>query len=745
MNQGRQCCPLAEILPNRIPSTKSRVCIVTQEFLGLNINGGIGTFFTRLAESLAAYGHHVTVLYAGSAVRSTDKVFTACQRNCLSKRITLDCLEKNWEFGTSQFSLRHRSYKIMRWLEEREMDFDIVHFPDWEGMGYYPMLLKRQSISFANTIFVLGLHGPSLWGFDGIRLFDDLRLLDFDFMESECVRLADVVYSHNQYMVDWVSKQGWALPECVVVQKNVAPLVIPALSPLRTLPVRELVFFGRREERKGIVIFCDAVERSKIYLDKTMRVTFLGKDTLIGGVQSHQYLRTRTRNWKCSVKLVTPERAEETLDYLQKEGRLAVIPSLIENSPYTIVECLCLQIPFIASDVGGIPELIMSEDRRSTCVAPHVDALAQALVERVTKGVRPSQASFDFNQNREEWCAWHSVLGRQARRKSQDFQRCRRPLVSVVVVHFDRPAFLQQALESLYQQTYTNFEVVLVDGGSTTIAAQTMLKSLEPKFSSKGWKIVYDDDNYLGASRNFGARHARGEYLLFMDDDNYAKPDEIDTFVAAALKTGADILTCANEMFCSPRCPNPDKAGRHIWLPLGPALAAGVFDNVFGDANALIRKSSFEAVGGFSEDVGIGNEDWEFFARAVLHGLNLQVVPRVLFWYRNHNRRLSNEVPLERSLLRSLRPYLEACPASLRNVFRFALGAAKKRTAGQVPKGGRHAGKTPRTGKQCRVAKKAKYPLQRTKTSAQPRHDDRSDLFADVKLKSGGRKWKLRR
>ena len=142
----------------------------------------IGTFYTSLAETLANDGHQITVLYSGSANRSNDLTFLKCQEDCLVKGIEIACLPENWEFGSSKFSFRHRSFKVMRWLEQRDGAFDIVHFPDWEGMGYYPALLKHQGLALQTTLLVVGLHGPTLWSMDSVRLLSDLRMLDFDFI-----------------------------------------------------------------------------------------------------------------------------------------------------------------------------------------------------------------------------------------------------------------------------------------------------------------------------------------------------------------------------------------------------------------------------------------------------------------------------------------------------------------------------------------------------------------------------------
>ena len=58
-------------------------------------------------------------------------------------------------------------------------------------------------------------------------------------------------------------------------------------------------------------------------------------------------------------------------------------------------------------------------------------------------------------------------------------------------------------------------------------------------------------NGYLGAARNAGWRTANGEFVLFMDDDNYAKPNEVTVMIQAALRTKADVVTCLNDYLAS--------------------------------------------------------------------------------------------------------------------------------------------------------------------------------------------------
>ena len=111
-------------------------------------------------------------------------------------------------------------------------------------------------------------------------------------------------------------------------------------------------------------------------------------------------------------------------------------------------------------------------------------------------------------------------------------------MVSVCLVHYDRPDNLSQAIKSLQEQSYPGpFEVVIVDDGSPSPDTQAALDRFEAELPGARWRILRKANGYLGAARNSAAALARGDYLLFMDDDNLAKSNMIETFVTAA-RTG---------------------------------------------------------------------------------------------------------------------------------------------------------------------------------------------------------------
>lgn len=248
------------------------------------------------------------------------------------------------------------------------------------------------------------------------------------------------------------------------------------------------------------------------------------------------------------------------------------------------------------------------------------------------------------------------------------------PFMSVVMTHFNRPRLCRQAIQSVRDQDYPphRMELVLVDDASTHPDAQSFLDEIQPEFDQRGWTIIRSKVNqYLGGARNTGFRASKGEYVMFMDDDNYAKPHEVRTFATAMSKGGADILTSFVQFFWSAESPlNAEEVSgdRPSYLFLGGDREVGAFKNCFGDANCCVKRSAFEAIGGYTEDKNVGFEDWEMYANATLRGFRVDIIPESVYYYRFTKGSMQRSTDYLRNRRRSLRPYLHSLPPEVHPV-----------------------------------------------------------------------------
>ncbi|HUZ06506.1 MAG TPA: glycosyltransferase family 4 protein, partial [Candidatus Paceibacterota bacterium] len=427
-----------------------KICMASCEFIGPIRNGGIGTAYTAMAQALIKAGHHVTLFYTQGKKCENE---TIAHWENLYRKQGLRFVTRPSDSALRIDAPAHavRSYETYRWLKNEE--FDLVHFPEWGGDAYYSLLARHQGIAFARTLFCVGTHSPTAWLKEAnSELYSQPRDLEVDFMERRCVALADFVVSPCQYMLHWMRDRGFELPTRSFVQQNILPRSAHRETPPEipaNRQVSEIVFFGRLETRKGIDLFCDALDRLISFPDlKNMRFTFMGKAATVGGRDSQAYIRSRAEKWPWSLKLLSDLDQPGAMRYLQQPGRLAVIPSLMENSPYTVLECLGSRIPFLASRVGGISELIAPEDLEIATFLPRAADLADLLQRTIQSGERAWKPAVEVNATEAAWVAWHDGLLESSAGKlfPPDDLQPEKPRVSVCVAHFNRPQMLKQAL-----------------------------------------------------------------------------------------------------------------------------------------------------------------------------------------------------------------------------------------------------------------------------------------------------------
>ena len=191
--------------------------------------------------------------------------------------------------------------------------------------------------------------------------------------------------------------------------------------------------------------------------------------------------------------------------------------------------------------------------------------------------------------------------------------------VSVVIPCYNGGAYLADALATLRAQTYRDFEVIVVDDGSDDPGTLRVLDGLGPEA-----RLVRQDNRGLPAARNAGMAAASGAMVLPLDCDDGLEPEFLERTVAALDA-------------------NPDAAFAFSHLRLTGerqgvlAKDYNFFTQLFLNQLpycVLMRKQTWEGLGGYDETMRRGYEDWEFNIRAGANGLFGVRVPEALFRYR---------------------------------------------------------------------------------------------------------------
>jgi len=630
--------PPLPVLDGGVFTRPLKVCFSVPEFLGFPNRGGIGQAYAAFAEVLAKAGHDVTVLIAADFAPG-DPQMSVVEEGAKALGVHLVFLpEPPFRCTTVLNSGSHPiiAYRAWYWLKDR--NFDVIHFTDYLTSGFFCVSEKRAGLGFQDTLLCVSLHSSSRWCREGDDIFiSKFSMLETDFLEQRTAELADLVIVPSHCIAKWAVSNGWNLTAPLYHQCNLIriPEAYTSLTTAAPSSVKEIVFFGRLQPRKGLLEFCEAIDQLDPALLTNVSITFLGSH-VTAPMDSRSYLAQKTAAWSAKVSVLDQCSRDEALEYLLRPGVLAVLPSRVENSGMALYECLVLGIPFLAANVAGNPELIRPQDRELVLFEVSAMAIAKKLAAAL---VIPPQAipSRSLPADCEaRWVGWHNELA--AQRSSALRSDCSPdalPRVSVCLVHYNQPELVIKAIESLEAQTYPNFEVVLVDDGSTQPEALAGLLEIEKRFAVRGWRVLRQENSYIGAARNHAAREANGEFLMFMDDDNIAKPEEIACFVKGSLTSGQDVVVSTMDCFEGMGDPLPaGHPGHWRQLFLGGPISAALFQNTLGDANFFVRRTVFESLGGFFEAKQITGEDQHFLAKAELAGHRILLIPESLYHYR---------------------------------------------------------------------------------------------------------------
>ena len=648
-----------------------KICIVSSEFQSMSIDSDTGIYYTLLGEYLARVGCSVTFLYA-HGLHLDNNYITHWVNYHKNKGIELVAIKIENYVSVIEAV---RSYEVYRWLKANDI-FDYIHFSCYQGLGYYSVTAKKQGLAFRNTKLFVNLFITTQYLKEVDKQFVQQSDLYLDFMERESVALSDCLISNSQYILNWVSSRSWKMPIKTLVQTFVKDYnhTSKKNNNIYNHNTKEIIYYGDFSANDGLFIFCNSLdqlcERVKTSITKVVFI-YKKKDSL--EINNTEYLAKKAKVWHWKTEVITNFNLADVVDYSNHEDRLVVLPYLYSKSTIEIYEFLTSGIRFISSQLYTVSEYMLNEDIEIFSFKLSPEALAKKIKTIVINGIGTPRINLNLKNHKNFWINFYNLKEPNYHLKFDDYKDSSSwPKVSICLVTHNRAHFLIQAIKSIKNIIYPNFDVILVDDGSDNPNAIELLVKLESDFNLNGWSIIRQSNKYLGAARNTAVRNSKSEFILFMDDDDIALPNEIELMVKAAVNTGSDIITCGLHEFTGFDEPDLNIKAKKSWLPIGNATTAGALFNVYGSSNALIRRTAYNDIGGCTEDYGIGQEDYEFYAKASLKGFKLQVIPEFLFYYRINSTGMLRTGDKYNDYMRSIRPYLDIVPDAIKPLIVFA-------------------------------------------------------------------------
>jgi glycosyltransferase involved in cell wall biosynthesis len=550
-----------------------RVTIVGSEILGMSGTGGAGTADSMVAVALGRHGHNVEVLVApGREIgRLTDDWVSRYERAGVRVRgLAADAHVRP--------SFLAPTIAVLRAL--RAQPPDVVVANDWRGLAYAPLVARQAGLALAGTAFVVHCHSPGrvLTEF-AQKVPDTLARFGEEVTERASLELADAVVSPSAWLLSWLRNHDWPVPESAAVIPYLLESTaldehpVPAPAPEK---IARLAFFGKLREGKGIRIFLAALAAIEPELLAGIELVFLGSETarwrhegIVRALPEH------VRDRLATVRVESELGRAQALAELRRPGTLAVMPSLLDNAPNTVSECLEHGIPFVATAVGGIPELVAQEDQGRVLAEPRPDALAAALTRALSSpdGFAPAQPAYEPRRSLDAWLAL--IEGVTPRQQDSD----RAP---------------------------THVSLIAIGRASGERARRLAEQAATPEV-----EVVE------ARSRQEGLDRASFDWVVFLDEDDVPDDRFLEVLARAQASSQADVVTVAVR-------PSDDPLGMHVFL--GNPGAAGLAANHYG-VLALIRKTLVDRESTSDDAV---DPDWPLLARLALAGAKIVGIPEPL-------------------------------------------------------------------------------------------------------------------
>lgn len=200
-------------------------------------------------------------------------------------------------------------------------------------------------------------------------------------------------------------------------------------------------------------------------------------------------------------------------------------------------------------------------------------------------------------------------------------------MVSVIVPVYNSEKYIRRCLDSVCGQTYTDLEVILVNDGSKDHSL-----SILQEYSGRDHRIslVSQENKGVAAARNTGLRNANGDYILYVDADDWIEPDAIECLVSR-MDEDADIVFCSSDHAETPEdVRRESKTECEVWDQDRQLLEFMKHKRMTGMLwNKLIRKSIMDG-SSFNEKTGYG-EDAEFLWKVLKKSRKMVVTNEVLY------------------------------------------------------------------------------------------------------------------
>ena len=236
------------------------------------------------------------------------------------------------------------------------------------------------------------------------------------------------------------------------------------------------------------------------------------------------------------------------------------------------------------------------------------------------------------------------------------------PKISIIIPAYNAERTIIETIQSVRQQTFTDFEIIVINDGSTDKTVELLQTIKDPRL-----KVFSYENGGLPEARNRGIVRARGEFIAFLDADDLWTPDKLELQLKALQQNPEAGVAYSWTSFM-----DVDERGLPVsFLPSPQYSFSGnvyknllVSDFVHSGSNTLIRRGAIDTVGEFDSSC-TGCADWDYWLRLSV-GWEFVVVPKYQILYRRTHGSMSSKVEvMKKEALIAIEKAYRAAPPEL--------------------------------------------------------------------------------
>lgn len=622
------------------------IWLLTSEFPP-DFGGGISTYCLETAQMFTGYGHKVTVItqdFNISEITYTHKDSYRIVRFNPGKYFTTSFLgyEANLSYAFSQ---------VVKDLVIKEGTPDFIESQEYMGIAYYVLQYKwLQYPVFKDLKILITLHAPSFLYLEYNKVpYNQLPYFWIGEMERFCIRSADLIISPSQYLVNQLAGRIKIDDLTIHILKN--PYSQAEQYEEKEIPGNGIIFFGKLTPQKGCLELIS-------YFKQLWKEGFEYPLTMIGG-GNHLYhpegmdmidfiKKQCDTEIKAGKLILLGAIAPQFIDKHIANARLIVIPSIVDNLPYTVPEVMSRGKVVLASIQGGQSEII--ENGKDGFLfdhtvpnsfndqIKHITSLADATIKQIrqnaflkikkdfayesiyTKKLHLIEGLTNNSLHSKQFPFIQPIVtSKPLSASSQNDDE----LLSVVVPYYNMGKYLDETLKSIAASTYKKLEIIIVNDGSTGIEN---INALGKATETYGAKVINKPNEGLSLARNTGAKQANGKYLAFLDPD--------DTVEATYYGKAIDVLKNYENIYFVGCWAKYFDGATGYWPTFNPEPPYLLFHNMVNSSALIYKKEAFLNAGLNDPRMVFGMEDYESVISLIEKGYRGVALPEPLWNYR---------------------------------------------------------------------------------------------------------------